>query len=120
MTERNGHEMKDEDGEEKSENGEGEMENREGRRNRRQTETRALGLQSLDSGAPGLESYPLGFSRGGSSLRVAAVGAILELVVTGATVEAELLRMAAFLLLRRERAARTLARRIYLHGGRFG
>ena len=64
------------------------MENREGRRNRRRAETLARGLQSLDSGAPGLESYPLGFSRGGSGLRVAAVGAVLELVITSAAVEA--------------------------------
>ena len=96
------------------------MENWERRRNRRQTETHTLGLQSLVSGAPGLESYPSGFSHGGSSLRVAVVGTVLELVVTGAAVEAKLLCMAALLLLGRERAVRTLARRVYLHGGRFG
>ena len=98
------------------------MENREGRRNRRQTETRALGLQSLDSGAPGLESYPLGFFLSGISLRVgvATIGAVFELVVAGSAVEAELLLAAAFLLLGRERSARTLTRRIDLHGGRVG
>ena len=98
---RRGHGKRAETGEWKSES-EGERKRKKARRRDRcSTETCALGLQSLDSGAPGLESYPLGFSRGGRGLAVVAVGAVLELVASGTAIEAKLITATEFLLLGR-------------------